>query len=121
MSTCAIRGSKSCEIFFVQPEDAAKDVNLKPPGFFVATTASQRQFDGTKPSTNKTSMPPVVIVSYGSSSTPTGTHFHHGHYALAQQEAAAHVQQASPAGRSEPISIAVSYKKHSIKGHSSVP
>lgn len=107
----------------MKPEDAAKDVNLKPPGFFVATTASQRQSEGPKrptASVQSTGTPPVVIVSYGSSSTPTGTNFHHGHYALAQPEAAAHLQQARPAAQSEQSSIAVSHQNHMIAGHSLV-
>ena len=84
----------------LQPEDAAKDVNLKPAVFFVASTASQRQFEcPTRPDVpmQKTGRPPVVIVSYGSSSTPTAANFHHGLYALAQPDAAARVQQVRPA------------------------
>ena len=90
----------------MQPEDAAKEVNLRPPKFFVATSASQRNIDsprGSKPSVLRTTAPPVVIVSYGSSSTPTAHNFHHGVYALAQPEMAFQVQPMH-----EPL---VSYRK----------
>ncbi len=74
----------------MQPEDAAKGVNLRPPEFFVASCASQRNIDspgGDGPAVKRTITPPVVIVSYGSMSTPTAHHFHHGAYALAQPDA----------------------------------
>lgn len=86
----------------MQPEDAAKDVNLKPPGFFVASTASQRQCEGPaspEVPVEKAGAPPVVIVSYGSSSSPTVANFHHGFYSLAQPEVA-HVQHVSLAAQS---------------------
>ncbi|DBA69077.1 TPA: hypothetical protein ACH3X2_013237 [Trebouxia sp. C0005] len=72
------------------PEDAAKGVNLRPPEFFVASSASQRNIDsprGSGPAVKRAVIPPVVIVSYGSMSTPTAHHFHHGAYALAQPDA----------------------------------
>ncbi|DBB14654.1 TPA: hypothetical protein ACH3X3_004287 [Trebouxia sp. C0006] len=72
------------------PEDAAKGVNLRPPEFFVASSASQRNIDipgGAGSAVKRTVVPPVVIVSYGSASTPTAHHFHHGAYALAQPDA----------------------------------
>ena len=98
----------------LQPEDAAKDVNLKPPKFFVAGTASQRKTDsptGSAAPLSKTGGPPIVIVSYGSTSTPTASNFHHGLYALAQPEAAAQPQRVRPA----PQSIST------YQGHCNVP
>ena len=74
----------------MQPEDAAKGVNLRPPEFFVASSASQRNIHssgGHGSAVKRTVIPPVVIVSYGSMSTPTAHHFHHGAYALAQPDA----------------------------------
>ena len=94
--------------FLSQPEDAAKDVNLKPPAFFVASTISQRQCEGPagpEAPLPKTGVPPVVIVSYGSSSTPTAANFHHGLYALAQPESATHVQHVRPATQSGRFSV----------------
>lgn len=75
----------------LQPEDAAKDVNLTPPKLFVAHYASQRALDSPQtdqPNIKKSfdSRPPVMIVSYGSQSTPDAHHFHHGAYALAQPD-----------------------------------
>ncbi|KAL0032937.1 hypothetical protein WJX77_007574 [Trebouxia sp. C0004] len=69
------------------PEDAAKGMNLRPPEFFVASSASLDSPDRDGPAVKRTIIPPVVIVSYGSMSTPTAHHFHHGAYALAQPEA----------------------------------
>ena len=74
----------------LQPEDATKELNLRPPKFFVASTASQRNIDsprGDGPAVKRAVVPPVVIVSYGSISTPTAQNFHHGVYALAQPDA----------------------------------
>ncbi|DBB01700.1 TPA: hypothetical protein ACH3X1_000326 [Trebouxia sp. C0004] len=71
----------------LQPEDAAKGMNLRPPEFFVASSASLDSPDRDGPAVKRTIIPPVVIVSYGSMSTPTAHHFHHGAYALAQPEA----------------------------------
>jgi hypothetical protein len=85
----------------MQPEDAAKGVNLRPPEFFVASCASQRNIDspgGGGPAVKRTIMPPVVIVSYGSMSTPTAHHFHHGAYALAQPNASQVSCDNPPAG-----------------------
>ena len=70
---------------------------MRPPGFFVAVSASQRAIDsprGQQPSLTEAVLPPVVIVSYGSASTPTAEHFHHGTYALAKPEAAGQTQGA---------------------------
>lgn len=72
------------------PEDATKELNIRPPKFFVASTASQRNIDsprGDGPAVKRAVIPPVVIVSYGSISTPTAQNFHHGVYALAQPDA----------------------------------
>ena len=96
MLDCMIAGLHASPQPVVQPEDAAKDINLKPPKFFVATTASQRTIDsprGQEAAVQKPDVPPVVIISYGSTSTPTATNFHHGSYALARPEAAAPPQQ----------------------------
>lgn len=99
----------------LQPEDAAKDVNLKPPGFFVASTVSQRQCEGPagpEVPMPKSGAPPVVIVSYGSSSTPTAANFHHGLYALAQPEAATHVQHVRPTHQGNPSSLKYVVPQH---------
>lgn len=90
------------------PEDAAKDLNLKPPDFVVASTASQRKIDspaGSEAPVPKAGGPPIVIVSYGSTSTPTASNFHHGLYALAQPEPAAQPQpEAMAIGQQSPLS-----------------
>ena len=88
----------------LQPEDAAKGVNLRPPEFFVAGSASQRNIDspgGEGPAVKRTIIPPVVIVSYGSMSTPTAHHFHHGAYALAQPDAFQVSYDNPPAGHAQ--------------------
>ncbi len=88
----------------MQPEDAAKGVNLRPPEFFVASSASQRNIDspgGVRTAVKQTIIPPVVIVSYGSMSTPTAHHFHHGAYALAQPDAFQVSYDNPPAGRAQ--------------------
>lgn len=77
----------------LQPEDVAKDVNLKPPKLFVAHYASQKRIDkpqAEQPNIRKSSghRPPVMIVSYGSQSTPNALNFHHGAYAMAQPDSA---------------------------------
>ena len=79
----------------MQPEDAAKDVNLRPPQLFVAHYASQRTIDSPqiRQSNIRKSLeshPPVMIVSYGSQSTPNAHHFHHGAYAMAQPDSPRH-------------------------------
>ena len=74
----------------MQPEDAVKEINLRPPKFFVASTSSQhsiaRPVGHLQAASKKAGTPPVVIISYGSNSTPTAQKFHHGVYALAQPD-----------------------------------
>ncbi|DBB14655.1 TPA: hypothetical protein ACH3X3_004287 [Trebouxia sp. C0006] len=97
------------------PEDAAKGVNLRPPEFFVASSASQRNIDipgGAGSAVKRTVVPPVVIVSYGSASTPTAHHFHHGAYALAQPDAFQVSYDNPPAGH---------VQKHILKALSHQP
>lgn len=115
-ASCGHAYSDQASLFLLQPEDAAKDVNLKPPDFFVATTASPRQSDGPKgprAPVQQTGTPPIVILSYGSSSTPTGTNFHHGQYALAHPDA---VAQATSAAQSEQTSNTVSCRTIRLHG-----
>ena len=84
-----------------QPEDAAKDVNLRPPKLIVAHYASQRAMDSPTPAQSNIrksvdTCPPVMIVSYGSQSTPQAQNFHHGAYAIAQPETPHLQKQARP-------------------------
>ena len=112
---CANQLLDAQQCVLMQPEDAAKGVNLRPPEFFVASSASQRNIDipgGAGSAVKRTVVPPVVIVSYGSASTPTAHHFHHGAYALAQPDAFQVSYDNPPAGH---------VQKHILKALSHQP
>lgn len=62
----------------MQPEDAAKDMNLKPADWFESGNPDKKP-----PMGYGQARGPVVIVSYGADSTPGTAAFHKGHFDLA--------------------------------------